>query len=76
MLAIRLQAPLVSELFCHAGNPAARLVPFQPMAHGLTLLGIRHPELQVNRCTCSYPYQCKVARETSTPDTFQAISQR
>ena len=28
---------LKSGLFCHAGDPAARLVPFQPMAHGFTL---------------------------------------
>ena len=34
----RPQAPSVSELFCHTcGDPAARLVPFQPMAHGSTL---------------------------------------
>ena len=30
-------APSVSELFFHASDPAARLVPFQPMAHGFTL---------------------------------------
>ena len=34
----RPQAHSVSELFCHTcGDPAARLVPFQPMAHGSTL---------------------------------------
>ena len=27
----------VSQLFCHAGDSAAGLVPFQPMAHGFTL---------------------------------------
>ena len=40
--------------------------------------GIRHLELQVKnarRRTCSYLYHCKVAQQTSTPDTFRAISQ-
>ena len=41
--------------------------------------GIRHPEraeLHLNGRTRSYLCRCGVARETSTPDSFRAISQR